>query len=443
MSLRSDSNTRMFILLIVSIASLFIEIVAARLYNILYSGIETLVLSEIFFVSGIIIFSTSHTFILMNIRKRMKDLPGIKRHTLKYMMQYMIIVQIVLNVLMMIILFQILNNLSYKTYLVITMVSISYLSGIINISLLTEKFTRWILNKRTYVSLSFCIAIGSVLVSMLSSFIFILRTLSLQPKGITWHAGILSVPISDFTLTLSQIYSVFFIISYVASWLATITVLHNYSFKIGKAKFWAFVILPLLYFIGEFEPLYFPLLSEYRRMDPVGFTVTYVLIFSSIRFGGALFFGIGFWVMSRNIEKKLLKTFLNISAYGLILLFVTNQASLLLNNLFPPLGLITASFVGLSSFLLLVGTYSAALYVSNDMNLRRTIRTSVEKQARLIGYIGTAEFQDKLSSKVSAMLNNLPTSLQDKQMELSFTDDDIRTYTNEVIEELSRRKKLK
>lgn len=70
-----------------------------------------------------------------------------------------------------------------------------------------------------------------------------------------------------------------------------------------------------------------------------------------------------------------------------ILLFVTNQATLLLNTLFPPLGLMTACFVGLSSFLLLVGTYSAAVSVSNDVKIRKAIRTSIEKESRLIGQI--------------------------------------------------------
>ncbi len=56
---------------------------------------------------------------------------------------------------------------------------------------------------------------------------------------------------------------------------------------------------------------------------------------------GAIFFGIGFWSMAGKIQQKCLKSFLNISAYGLILTSVTNQAIVLLNTLFPPLGLMT------------------------------------------------------------------------------------------------------
>lgn len=148
--------------------------------------------------------------------------------------------------------------------------------------------------------------------------------------------------------------------------------------------------------------------------------------------------------MARKIQQKSLKSFLNISAYGLILLFVTNQATLLLNTLFPPLGLMTACFVGLSSFLLLVGTYSAAVSVSNDARIRRAIRSSVETESHLIGDIGDAEMQMTLNAKVFSMMNNLQKRLQeDTQVESSLNDDDIKNYTNQVIQELIQRKKSK
>ena len=160
-----------------------------------------------------------------------------------------------------------------------------------------------------------------------------------------------------------------------------------------------------------------------------------------IKIAGAFFFGIGFWYMARRIQQKSLKSFLNISAYGLILLFVTNQAIVLLNTLFPPLGLMTACFVGLSSFLLLVGTYSAAVSVSNDVKIRKAIRNSIEKESELIGDIGDAELDMELRAKVFSMMDKLSRRLQeDTQVESSLTDEDIKDYTTKVIQEVIRRK---
>jgi hypothetical protein len=233
--------------------------------------------------------------------------------------------------------------------------------------------------------------------------IFIVSVLLSQPNDIGWHIGILSATFTGFNDTLRQFYSVSFIIAYVVTWLATVTILHAYSYRLGKVKFWAFVILPLLYIIGEFQVLILPLLSEYRSVDPVTFTIVYTLTFNTIKFAGAFFFGIGFWSMARKIEQKSLKSFLNISAYGLILLFVTNQATLLLNTLFPPLGLMTACFVGLSSFLLLVGIFSSAINVSQDRELRREFYNTAKSELNLLRTIGVAEMEKELMKKYKSI----------------------------------------
>ena len=439
-----DSDVTMFILIVVSIVTLVLETTVARLYIFLYPGPQSLQFNILLFGSGIIIFSLSHILILFNIRKRLKELFKTSQHVLKLVFQFIAIVQFILSGLLVLVLFQILFDLSYKTSLIIGIVSISYISGIFNLAILSDRFIRWIYRGRSYVSLLFGFATFSILLNTIFTMIFIVGVLLTQPNDIGWHIGILSATFSGFNDTLRQFYSVSFSIAYVVTWFATVTVLHTHSYRLGKVKFWAFVILPLLYIIGEFQVLILPLLSEYRSADPVTFTIAYTLIFNMIKFAGAFFFGIGFWSMARKIEQKSLKSFLNISAYGLILLFVTNQATLLLNTLFPPLGLMTACFVGLSSFLLLVGTYSAAVSVSNDVRVRKAIRSSVEKESQLIGHIGDAEMQMRLSAKVYSMMNNLPKRLQeDTQVESSLTEEDIKNYTNQVIQELIQRIKSK
>jgi hypothetical protein len=439
-----DSDITMFILLVISIVTLVLETTVARLYIFLYPGPQSLQFNILLFGSGIIIFSLSHILILFNIRKRLKRLFKTGQHTFHVVFQIIAIVQFILSGLLVLVLFQILNDLSYKTSLIIGIVSISYISGIFNLAILSERFIRWMRSGRSYVSLLFGFATFSILLNTIITMIFIVSVLLTQPNDIGWHIGILAATFSGFNDTLRQFYSISFIIAYVVTWFATVTVLHTHSYKLGKVKFWAFVILPLLYIIGEFQVLILPLLSEYRSADPVTFTIVYTLIFSTIKFAGAFFFGIGFWSMARKIEQKSLKSFLNISAYGLILLFVTNQATLLLNTLFPPLGLMTACFVGLSSFLLLVGTYSAAVSVSNDVMIRKAIRSSVEKESQLIGHIGDAELHMRLSGKVYSMMNKFSKRLQeDTQVESSLTDEDIKKYTNEVIQELIRSKSSK
>jgi hypothetical protein len=398
-----DSDVAMFILIVVSIVTLVLETTLARLYIFLYPGPQSLQFNIILFTTGIIIFSVSHSLILVNIRKRLKELFKTGQHRLKLVFQFIAVVQFILSGLLILVLFQILNDLSYKTSLIIGIVCISYVSGIFNLIILSERFIRWIHSRRSYISLLFGFATFSILLNTIITMIFIVSVLLSQPNDIGWHIGILSATFTGFNDTLRQFYSVSFIIAYVVTWLATVTILHAYSYRLGKVKFWAFVILPLLYIIGEFQVLILPLLSEYRSVDPVTFTIVYTLTFNTIKFAGAFFFGIGFWSMARKIEQKSLKSFLNISAYGLILLFVTNQATLLLNTLFPPLGLMTACFVGLSSFLLLVGIFSSAINVSQDRELRREFYNTAKSELNLLRTIGVAEMEKELMKKYKSI----------------------------------------
>ena len=438
---RFDFDTNMFVLIVVSIVTLVLETTIARLYVFLYPGPQSFQLNIILFAAGMVIFLFSHFFILINIRKRLKNLFGDSPHRLKFLFRFVTIIQFVLSGLLILALFQILVDSSYKTSLIMSIVIISYLSGIINLSILAERFVRWILRNRSYVSLLFGLATFSILINTIFTVIFVVGVLSTQPHEIGRHIGLLPAIFSDFYQTYAPLYSVSFIISYLVTWFATVTVLHSHSNRLGRARFWALALLPLLYIVGEFHPLILSVLAQYRISDPVTFTIIYTLIFSLIRIVGAIFFGIGFWSMAGKIQQKSLKNFLNISAYGLILIFVTNQAIVLLNTLFPPLGLMTACFVGLSSFLLLVGTYSAAVSVSNDVKIRKAIRNSIEKESELIGDIGDAELDMELRAKVFSMMDKLSRRLQeDTQVESSLTDEDIKDYTTKVIQEVIRRK---
>jgi hypothetical protein len=65
-----------------------------------------------------------------------------------------------------------------------------------------------------------------------------------------------------------------------------------------------------------------------------------------------------------------------IAAYGFILFYVAGSA-LVLQAAYPPYGLVSVSFTGLSCYLIYNGLYFSAISVSQDMTLRQSIRKSV------------------------------------------------------------------
>ena len=73
--------------------------------------------------------------------------------------------------------------------------------------------------------------------------------------------------------------------------------------------------------------------------------------------------------------------------------------------------------------------------------IRKAIRNSIEKESELIGEIGDAELDLELRAKVVSMMDKLSTRLKEEtQVESSLTEEEIKNYTNRVIQEVIHRK---
>jgi hypothetical protein len=126
-----------------------------------------------------------------------------------------------------------------------------------------------------------------------------------------------------------------------------------------------------------------------------------------------------------------------ISAYGLVLLFASNQAIVLVTAPYPPFGLATISFMGLSAYLVVVGIYSSAVSVSLDVGLRKTIRKSVMEQSKLLDSIGTAQMEQELQSRVLTITRKMSDKMEEETgVEASMTEEDMKQHLNNVLKEI-------
>lgn len=133
-----------------------------------------------------------------------------------------------------------------------------------------------------------------------------------------------------------------------------------------------------------------------------------------------------------------------ISAYGLILLFVSNQAIFLVNYNYPPFGLATLSFVGFSCFLVMIGIYSAAISVGQDIQLRSLIRKSALKEAGLLHNIASAEMEQQITKTVlSVARKNEAIMREETGLAASVEDEEIVRYTKEVLKEVMKERAKK
>ena len=277
-----------------------------------------------------------------------------------------------------------------------------------------KHFFSWYRFNHNLVVLLYGLAMALIALNGITTLIYLYTGFTDNPdliKSVRSLTGSLAIP----NILLSYVYSLTAILFFVLTWIATVLLLGHYSRKLGKIKYWVLVTIPLAYFLSQFQPLFLFTFSEYRLSDPVLFGVVYTLLFSVSKPLGGVLFGVAFWMISRQLKDNKVKTYLVISAYGMTLLFASNQPTPLVLVPYPPFGLVTICFVGLASYLLYLGIQSSALSVSEDSRLRQSIRKEAFRESQqFLDAIGTAEMEQEILRSVLSFSRNAKHQMEDE-----------------------------
>jgi len=129
---------------------------------------------------------------------------------------------------------------------------------------------------------------------------------------------------------------------------------------------------------------------------------------------------------------------MTLTAYGLILFFVSNQAINLTYAVYPPFGLITISFLGVGSLLLFVGIYSTSISVAQDISLSKLMRQQTTKIA-FIEKIGDGE-RIRMEARIADRALRLSKDMEDESgLPTSWDISDIHDYINSYYEEIHKK----
>jgi hypothetical protein len=97
--------------------------------------------------------------------------------------------------------------------------------------------------------------------------------------------------------------------------------------------------------------------------------------------------------------------------------------------------------MGLSSYLVLVGIYSSAISVSNDITLRKSTRRFAIKESELLDSIGTAHMEQEIEKRVITFTKqNQNNIVEETGIYSSLTEEDIKQYIDQVIKETRKAK---
>ena len=161
--------------------------------------------------------------------------------------------------------------------------------------------------------------------------------------------------------------------------IATAILLRHYASTMGRVKFWFFILLPLVV----------PVTARLDQLNIINTdtdqSLFYFYVFSSLNTSaGGILFGIAFWQIAKSINKEnSIRNFMILAAYGFVLLYTTNSASLYVAS-YPPFGMSTMSFLPVASYLIFFGLYSSAVAISQDLSLRQSIKKSAASNVNLL-----------------------------------------------------------
>jgi hypothetical protein len=235
---------------------------------------------------------------------------------------------------------------------------------------------------------------------------------------------------------IDTIYEITSIISFISIWLSSIFLLSHYAKKYGRIRFFVVIIAPLIYFLSLFSPSLTTIFAEFSINSPILARIIYTVLISAGKPIGGFLFGLIFWSASKNIGNKLLKEYVMIAGYGIMILFTSNQLIALTNLNYPPFGLVTVTFFSLASYIAFIGIYASAICVAQDKELRKMLKKSGEKNANLFNQIGKAQMEKKLMSTADIMIKKFKEETGIQAVE----DSDYKKYVEEAIREVNESK---
>ncbi|MDX1373912.1 MAG: hypothetical protein R3321_15660, partial [Nitrososphaeraceae archaeon] len=320
----------------------------------------------------------------------------------------------------------------------------SYLSALVFLSYLIYLFTSWLTKKINYIIILFVIAFSLASVNLIVSLIYIQSYFSfyvlpdVKPYPITSY--VVNIPGSPITESLSMLYDILSLSSFLVMWIATAILLSQYRYKMGRIKFFVLLGIPLIYYIFPFQNYFVDQFFTWLFYSPVIFSTIYILIFSATKEVGALLFGLSFWTASSLIKHDQVRRSLLISFIGMVILFCSIEISPLRSHIYPPYGLVTEAFLPLGAYLLLIGIFTSAQYISQDTRLRKEFYKSAASQMNLLKNIGVSQMEKQFEGKIKTLQKS---SKFEKIIEPQLEEERVREILRDVLNELYHYKNIK
>jgi len=301
--------------------------------------------------------------------------------------------------------------------------------------LLALRFFLWTRYRRDYVVVAYSVA--AIVLALNSTFVAIFISLEMQNKPNlidSSRTAITSTMVVNYDI--KQFQSNLSFASFVSLWIASIFLLRHYRRKWGLIKFYSIIFIPLVYYLGVLQLVVSSVLVPHNILNTFqlySFNVINSILTRPV--GGALF-GVSFWLLGKRVDDKNISNYMKFSAIGIILLSMSNQDAGLYLLPYPPFGLSTVTFVGISSYLLFIGLYYTSISISLDTELRKSIDKSVGAEFKFVSNIGRYQLERDIEDRVKGITKLVAKELEaNSGVEASPESENIQEYIRAVIKE--------
>jgi hypothetical protein len=424
-----------FIIIFLIIVALIIDTSIIKLAR--FSADQSSNSSITIFTILVVIYAVGQYLILEFVKRKINEIKASGRLHLDVIHKVVSTIQYAAIAILVFIILEMTVTSSYNIFLIEAVFWINYVLSILLLGLLAQRFFSWFKSGRNTVVLIYALAMSLLSINAGFTLLYVTSELRYWDIYISSHHRLEDFGSAD--TTFNSIYIVTSFLSFILTWVATVILLHHYSIKLGKIIYWIIVSIPLVYFLSQFQPLILDLFATYRVSEPVLFGIIYTLIISGSKPAGGVLFGIAFWSIARGVKRSAVKDYMIISAYGIMLLFTSNQATVLITAPYPPFGLATISFMGLSSYLILVGIYSSAVSVAQDLELRKLIRKYTRRESKVLDSIVSAEMEKEIQNRVMKIVDEQSFKMKEETgVQSSLNEEDIKEYLVKVLSETKR-----
>jgi hypothetical protein len=344
--------------------------------------------------------------------------------------------QSVIIVVIIITLLQLYRDGTYSLANVVILISLSYGIGLYCMALLVLKFLGWFRFGREVIVLVHALTMCVIIVLLITSIMYASYEFStnIYPNVTSNNIGVQVVSSNPLPTIYGSYFYYAYLLTFISIYLTTLLSLRTQLKKIRPVLFYLIFSIPLIYFLLKVLPFFTAFIASLIMYSPTFYGTLYSLTFSGTGPLGGILFSMVLLTFARRMGNVSVRTYLSISALGMLLFFITNQNPPLQERLLPPFGLISKSFVGLSCYMILVGIYFTVTHLSRRNTLTNVVLKELSRD-RLFSSAVKSEQEMQVRGVIDKNIDHIEVFQESEPMELS--KDEIAELVSLVKKEIS------